>query len=65
MMKRGFALVWLACSLSFSALGFDNFITREGSVLYDGEQVFRFAGIHAPELHRIEDDARGKCLADD
>lgn len=27
-------------------------------------KVFRFAGIHAPELHRIEDDARGPCRAD-
>ncbi|WP_353414206.1 beta-mannanase man5E [Arenicella sp. 4NH20-0111] len=26
--------------------------------------MFRFAGIHAPELHRIEDDSRGKCQED-
>jgi hypothetical protein len=38
---------------------FENFITRDGAQLKDGNNVFRFAGIHAPELHRIEDDARG------
>lgn len=42
----------------------ENFITRQGHQLFDGEQPFRFAGIHAPELHRIEDDAKGKCAAD-
>lgn len=49
---------------SAQALAFDNFITRDGHRLKDGEQEFRFAGIHAPELHRIEDDARGSCEAD-
>ncbi|OMP94962.1 CBM35 domain-containing protein [Raoultella terrigena] len=43
---------------------FENFITRDGAMLKDGDKVFRFAGIHAPELHRIEDDARGPCRAD-
>ncbi|MBY6257205.1 beta-1,4 mannanase [Phytobacter diazotrophicus] len=43
---------------------FENFITRDGAQLKDGNNVFRFAGIHAPELHRIEDDARGVCKAD-
>ncbi|ROR99280.1 CBM35 domain-containing protein [Raoultella terrigena] len=43
---------------------FENFITRDGAMLKDGDRVFRFAGIHAPELHRIEDDARGPCQAD-
>ncbi len=43
---------------------FENFITRHGAQLQDGDKVFRFAGIHAPELHRIEDDARGACKAD-
>ena len=43
---------------------FENFISRDGHRLMDGDQVFRFAGIHAPELHRIEDDVRGKCAAD-
>lgn len=38
---------------------FTHFITRDGATLKDGDKVFRFAGIHAPELHRIEDDARG------
>lgn len=37
---------------------FTHFITRDGATLKDGDKVFRFAGIHAPELHRIEDDAR-------
>ncbi len=57
---------WLSSLLfvCFSVQGFDHFITRHGSTLFDGEQVFRFAGIHAPELHRIEDDALGKCAAD-
>lgn len=43
---------------------FDHYITRQGAQLLDGDQVFRFAGIHAPELHRIEDFARGTCQAD-
>jgi len=43
---------------------FDDFITRAGHQLKDGVDDFRFAGIHAPELHRIEDDARGVCKAD-
>jgi hypothetical protein len=43
---------------------FEHFITRDGAKLMDGETAFRFAGIHAPELHRIEDDARGVCKAD-
>lgn len=51
----------LAC---FDLCAFDNFITRNGHQLYDGEQQFRFAGIHAPELHRIENDAKGKCPLD-
>lgn len=40
------------------------FITRDGHRLMEGGEEFRFAGIHAPELHRIEDDARGPCKAD-
>ncbi|WP_108602062.1 glycoside hydrolase 5 family protein [Saccharobesus litoralis] len=43
---------------------FKHFITREGHQLKEGDKEFRFAGIHAPELHRIENDARGKCKAD-
>lgn len=60
----------LAAVLSFGALSalpvlaFDHFITREGHRLLNGDQEFRFAGIHAPELHRIEDDSRGVCAAD-
>ncbi len=40
------------------------FITRDGHKLMNGKTEFRFAGIHAPELHRIEDDSRGVCRAD-
>jgi hypothetical protein len=43
---------------------FDNFITRKGPQLFNGDKTFRFAGIHAPELHRIENDAKGKCPQD-
>ncbi|HDL8015900.1 TPA: beta-1,4 mannanase, partial [Yersinia enterocolitica] len=43
---------------------FEHFITRQGAQLMEGDKTFRFAGIHAPELHRIEDDARGTCKAD-
>ncbi|MDO3387429.1 beta-mannanase man5E [Gilvimarinus sp. SDUM040013] len=57
-------LVAVALAASCSSLAFDNFITRDGHELKDGDQAFRFAGIHAPELHRIEDDARGVCEAD-
>ena len=41
-----------------------SFITRDGHRLMDGDQEFRFAGIHAPELHRIEDDSKGACPND-
>ncbi|MBD1389156.1 beta-mannanase man5E [Neiella sp. HB171785] len=54
----------LAASFAAPTLAFDHFITRDGHQLKDGDQVFRFAGIHAPELHRIENDARGVCQAD-
>ncbi len=30
---------------------FTHFITRDGATLKDGDKVFRFAGIHAPELY--------------
>lgn len=43
---------------------FENYISRQGAQLMDGSKEFRFAGIHAPELHRIENDARGVCKAD-
>ena len=54
----------LGTALTLPALAFEHFITRDGHRLLDGAQEFRFAGIHAPELHRIEDDARGPCKAD-
>lgn len=41
-----------------------SFITRDGHRLMAGEREFRFAGIHAPELHRIENDSLGVCAAD-
>lgn len=47
-----------------SALALENFITRDGHRLLDGEQEFRFAGIHFPEMHRIENDAAGVCKYD-
>ncbi len=53
----------LSASLGVSA-EFEHFISRDGARLLDGDQSFRFAGIHAPELHRIEDDARGVCPED-
>ncbi|MCM2678705.1 hypothetical protein [Echinimonas agarilytica] len=46
------------------AHAFDSFITRDGHRLIENGEEFRFAGIHAPELHRIEDDAKGVCSAD-
>lgn len=60
---------WLSSGLVLSLfstqlLAFDHFITRKGAQLFDGEQSFRFAGIHAPELHRIENDALGVCTDD-
>lgn len=67
---RTFLLASLLCALgSAGAMAaqsshFAHFITRQGAQLMDGDRVFRFAGIHAPELHRIEDDARGVCKAD-
>lgn len=70
-MKRALFNTLSLCVLSAlagSALAapshFEHFITRDGAALMDGKQAFRFAGIHAPELHRIEDDARGVCKAD-
>lgn len=42
---------------------FKHFIRRRGSELIDGEECFRFAGIHTPELHMIEDDVRGQTPA--
>ncbi len=59
------ALLTFCLSLALSAQAqFDHYISREGSRLMDGTTEFRFAGIHAPELHRIEDDVRGVCKHD-
>lgn len=54
-------LMWSASVAS----AFEHFITRDAHQLMDGDKVFRFAGIHAPELHRIEDDVQGLCDADE
>jgi hypothetical protein len=54
----------LLCISSSPVLAFDHFISRQGHQLLDGTEEFRFAGLHAPELHRLEDDARGVCAAD-
>ncbi len=62
----GFKPLALALGIcaSLDVQAFDHFSTRSGSVLLDGQQPLRFAGVQAPELHRIEDDARGVCAAD-
>ncbi|MGJ8678982.1 beta-mannanase man5E [Paraglaciecola sp.] len=70
-MKWYFPLL-ICCLMSCSAFDsakfiepeLEHFISRNGHQLFDGDKPFRFAGIHAPELHRIEDDAKGKCKAD-
>ncbi|MBU2870417.1 hypothetical protein [Colwellia sp. E2M01] len=60
-----FLLLLITLSLqTVSAADFENFITRDGHRLKDGDQNFRFAGFNAPELHRIEDDRLGVCKAD-
>lgn len=58
------SLALAAALLAAPTLAFEHFISRDGHQLKDGDQAFRFAGIHAPELHRIEDDAKGVCKAD-
>jgi hypothetical protein len=55
---------FLLLLLSTQSLAFEHFITRKGHQLFDGDQEFRFAGLHAPELHRIENDAKGTCPHD-
>lgn len=68
--KKGNAVIlrFLGLAVTFmcagSALALENFITRDGHRLLDGEQEFRFAGIHFPEMHRIENDAAGVCKYD-
>lgn len=52
------------CSCATTVPPKNPFITRDGHRLMDGDKEFRFAGIHAPELHRVEDDSRGVCEAD-
>ncbi|MBU2880539.1 hypothetical protein KO525_07095 [Psychrosphaera sp. B3R10] len=62
-----FKLVSLLIMLLFSLTsfaGFEHFISRDGHQLRDGNKIFRFAGLNAPELHRIEDDVKGVCKAD-
>lgn len=57
-------LTLLTALIATPTLAFDNYITRTGSELYDGNTPFRFASLNAPELHRIEDDALGVCKND-
>lgn len=45
-------------------IGLEHFITRDGHQLKNGNELFRFAGFNAPELHRIEDDQKGVCQND-
>ena len=59
-----FLALLLGITLALPVAAFEHFITRDGHRLLDGTKEFRFAGIHAPELHRIEDNARGSCKAD-
>ncbi|TLM75249.1 cellulase family glycosylhydrolase [Microbulbifer harenosus] len=40
--------------------GFEHFIRRDGIQLLDGDEPVRFIGLHATELHLIEDDAASK-----
>lgn len=57
------AITLCAC-MTKQKMPMGQFITRDGPVLMEGDKIFRFAGIHAPELHRIEDDSRGVCPGD-
>jgi len=43
-------------SLSSPMQGFEDFITRQGDKLYDGDREFRFISFNIPCLHYIEDD---------
>jgi len=54
----------LFCLFSSQIMAFEHFISRKDHQLFDGDEVFRFAGLHAPELHRIENDALGTCPND-
>ncbi|PUA26857.1 MAG: beta-mannanase man5E [Cellvibrio sp. 79] len=58
------AVFLLFITISIQCLAFDNYITRKDHQLLDGKKEFRFAGIHFPELHRIEDDSQGVCKFD-
>ncbi|MCG8369110.1 MAG: hypothetical protein MJA32_01200 [Proteobacteria bacterium] len=57
-------LVLAGLALQHPAPAFEHFIRRDGHRLLDGDAEFRFVGLHATELHRIEDDARGPCPGD-
>lgn len=58
------AVTSLTACMGKQKVAMKEFITRDGAVLKEGNKLFRFAGIHAPELHRIEDDSRGVCPGD-
>jgi len=38
--------------------GFEHFVRREGDVLKDGDDPFRFLSVNIPNLHYVEDDLR-------
>lgn len=64
-MKVKLSVAVITMAVSGMALGqSSSFVERDGATLTLDGQEFRFAGIHAPELHRIEDDARGPCAQD-
>ena len=39
------------CFLTFSSFGFEHFITREGDKLKEGDRVFRFIAVNAPNIN--------------
>lgn len=54
-------LVWLSAlqaPTTAAEHGFEHLVRREGDVLKDGDQVFRFISVNIPNLHYVEDDLR-------
>ncbi|WP_054114107.1 hypothetical protein [Marinagarivorans algicola] len=54
----------LYLSTHIASAEFSHFISCDGHWLLNGNQEFRFAGIHTPKLYRIENDAAGTCSQD-
>lgn len=59
------AIFLLVCSLSFASCAtkvektdpaFEHFITVEGTMLYDGDEPFRFLSFNVPTLNYVEDN---------